>query len=143
LGVQGVVSIAIKQLARGSGLRIAILTSLVIAALTLVVGEAPPRMLILSLPVFSVLSSILIDVRNIRSSFYALIIVGATVKHIITYSITIALVYIIIYIVPMAATKFFTLPEYCSLAGVLLMTVVTLLLIYYLYMKRTFTSVNI
>ncbi|MCD6428256.1 MAG: hypothetical protein J7L12_01465 [Desulfurococcales archaeon] len=143
MGIQGIVSIAIKQLARGSGLQIALLTSLVITLLTLVVGEAPPRILLLSLPVFSVLSAIFTDVHNIRSSFYALILVGATIRHVIAYSATIALMYVVIYVVPLAVIRFFTLPEYCLLAVTLFTAVVTLLITYYLYAKSVFTLVTI
>ena len=143
MGIQGIVSIAIKQLARGSGLQIALLTSLVITLLTLVVGEAPPRILLLSLPVFSVLSAIFTDVHNIRSSFYALILVGATIRHVIAYSATIALMYVGIYVVPLAVIRFFTLPEYCLLALSLFTAVVTLLITYYLHARSVFTLVTV
>jgi len=133
LGIQGVVSIAIKQLVRGSGLRVALFTSLVITFLTLIVGEGPPRILLLSLPVLSVLSAIFIDVHIIKSSFYALTLVGATVRHIIVYSATIASTYVVIYVVPLIAIRFFAPLEYCLLAASLLLIVVTLLITYYLY----------
>ena len=138
----GVITVAIKQLLRGDGLKIAVLTSFITFILTLVVGSNSPRTLILTLPVFSALSAILTDGHNVRSSFYAMVIVGATIRHAITYSITVALVYIVVYITPLLVTKYFTVLEYCILVITLLAAIMSSLVFYYLHIKKSFSLVT-
>ena len=143
MGIQGVISVALKQLIRGTGLKVAVLTSFVTLLLIVIVWESTPRQVLLAVPVLSVLSAIFTDSSNIKSSFYALILVGASVRHIIAYSTTMGLVYAAIYVVPLLTIRFFTLTEYFILTLILFAAVILLLATYYLHAKKAFTLVTI
>lgn len=140
---QGVVGIAVKQLVRGAGLKIALLTSLVNTLLILIVWGSTPRYLLLVIPILSALSAVFTDALSIKSGFYALILVGASVKHITAYSITVGMIYAVIYVSPLLAIGFFTCLECLALIIVLLSSVMLLLATYYIYARRAFTLVTI
>jgi len=140
---QGVVGIAVKQLIRGAGLKIALLTSLVNTLLILIVWGSTPRYLLLIIPVLSALSAVFTDALSIKSSFYALILVGASVKHITAYFITVGIMYAVIYVTPLLAVGFFTYLEYLALIIVLFSSVMLLLATYFIHARRAFTLVTI
>lgn len=136
MGMVGGATIAIKQLVRGYGLRVVALTSAVTTALALIAGSNLPKVLLSLLPILSTLSAVFTDERNVRSGFYAMVIVGATLKHVMTYSTTVALVYSAMYVIPLALTKHLTLLEDLILLATLLITVTTTLTTYYVRVRK-------
>ncbi len=100
MGVIAVLTLALKQMLRGHGLKVCLVAALMLAILIKVAGDKIPDPVLIGVVLPASVSSLIIDFRAYYSMLRVLHMVGATPRQVKTYMLTPSIMLSAIYGVP-------------------------------------------